>query len=353
MLYDSQNMNPLFQLEIGKPGSSFAFEIARKIGLSEEILQKATEKIGTDHVDFDRSLRQINRDKHYWETKRKKIRKVEKILDNTAEDYEAELKETQKQRKEILKKAKEEADAILKGVNKRIENTIDEIKKAQAEKEKTKQARENLVQLKKDIDRKISGNDEHILRKITKLREREERRNKHRPEEFKKPIREEKKETQIELKKGDKVRIKGQDTIGDLIEINNKNTVVAFGQLITTLPRKNVEQLSNNEAKKLNKNRYSKSSLLSANFAEKRVTFKSEIDIRGQRVEEAISKIQTFIDEAIIFEVGQLRILHGKGHGILKQSIREYLRAEPMIRNYKDEHVDFGGAGITVVNLAL
>ncbi len=353
MLYDSQNMNPLFQLEIGKPGSSFAFEIARKIGLPEDILQKATEKIGTEHVDFDRSLRQINRDKHYWETKRKKIRKVEKILDNTAEDYEAELKETQKQRKAILKKAKEEADLLLKGVNKRIENTIDEIKKAQAEKEKTKQARENIIQLKKDIDRKVSGNDEHLTRKIDKLRQREKKRNQHRPEEYKKPIYKEKIKEEIELKQGDKVRIKGQDTVGDLIEINNKNAVVAFGQLITTVSRKNVERLSNSEVKKIDKKKYSKSSLLTANFSEKRFTFKSEIDIRGQRVEEAISKIQSFIDEAIMFEVGQLRILHGKGHGILKQSIREYLRAEPMVRNYKDEHVDFGGAGITVVNLAL
>jgi len=353
MLYDSQNMNPLFQLEIGKPGSSFAFEIARKIGLPEDILQKATEKIGTEHVDFDRSLRQINRDKHYWETKRKKIRKVEKILDNTAENYEAELKATQKQRKEILKKAKEEADAILKGVNKRIENTIDEIKKAQAEKEKTKQARENLTQIRKEIDRKITDSNDQISQKLVKLRQREEQRDKHRPEEFKKTIQQEKTEMEIELMKGDKVRIKGQDTIGDLIEINKKNAVVAFGQLITTLPRKNVERLSNNEAKKFDKKGYSKSSLLTANFSEKRLTFKSEIDIRGQRVEEAISKIQSFIDEAIMFEVGQLRILHGKGHGILKQSIREYLRAEPMVRNYKDEHVDFGGAGITVVNLAL
>ncbi|MCK5730508.1 MAG: Smr/MutS family protein [Draconibacterium sp.] len=354
MLYDSQNMNPLFQLEIGKPGSSFAFEIARKIGLPEEILEKATDKVGKDHIDFDRNLRQINRDKHYWETKRKKIRKVEKILDNTAEDYEAELKETQKLRKAILKKAKEEADAILKGVNKRIENTIDEIKKAQAEKEKTRQARENIVELKKDVDRKITSSDEQISNKLKKLRQREERRNQHRPEEYKKPVQQKQEEVvETELKKGDKVRIIGQDTIGDLIEINSKNAVIAFGQLITTTSVKKIERLSNSEAKKIDKKRYSKSSLLTANFSEKRLTFKSEIDIRGQRVEEAISKIQAFIDEAIMFEVAQLRILHGKGHGILKQSIREYLRAEPMIRNYKDEHVDFGGAGITVVNLAL
>jgi DNA mismatch repair protein MutS2 len=353
MLYDSQNMNPLFQLEIGKPGSSFAFEIARKIGLPEDILDMATDKVGKDHIDFDRNLRQINRDKRYWETKRQKIRKVEKILDSTAEDYETELKNIQKERKEILKKAKEEADALLKGVNKRIENTIHEIKKAEAEKEKTRQARENLVELKKDVDRKTTSDDEQIAHKLKKLREREERRDKHRPEEYKKPIQEIPEEKKTELQKGDKVRIKGQSTIGDVIEINSKNVVVAFGQLMTTLPRKNVERLSNNEAKKLNSKRRTSPTVLSASFTEKRLTFKPEIDIRGQRVEEAIRKIQEFIDEAIMFEASQLRILHGKGHGILKESIRDYLRSEPMVRNYKDEHVDFGGAGITVVNLAL
>ena len=353
MLYDSQNMNPLFQLEIGKPGSSFAFEIARKIGLPEEILEKATEKVGKDHIDFDRNLRQINRDKRYWETKRQKIRKVEKILDEMAENYEAELKETKKLRKEVLAKAKEEADNLLSGVNKKIENTIQEIRKTQAEKEKTKKAREELGQLKKLVDQKSNSDDKFIQDKIEKLRQKEKKRNQRRPEDLKKPVTIAELEERIELKSGDKVQIKGQNTVGDLIEINDKNAVVAFGQLITTLPRKQIERLSNNEAKKLEKSKSSVSSSLTQNFSQRRLTFKSEIDIRGQRVEEAISKIQEFIDEAIMFEVAQLRILHGKGHGILKESIRNFLRSEPMVRSYKDEHVDFGGAGITVVNLAL
>jgi len=353
MLYDAQHMNPLFKLEIGKPGSSFAFEIARQIGLPEGILDKATEKVGKDHIDFDRNLRQINRDKRYWETKRMKIRKVEKILDSTAESYQNELEEIQKQRKEILKKAKEEADALLKDVNKRIENTIREIKKAQADKEKTREAREKLDDLKKEIGEKTAGDDGKISKKMEKLRQREQNRNKHRPDEYKKPIPKEKLEERIEMRPGDKVRLKGQDTIGDLIEINEKNAVVAFGQLMTTIPRKDLERISNNEAKKLQKNRGGRASVLTENFSQRRLNFKPEIDIRGQRVEEAIAHITEFIDEAIMFEVGQLRILHGKGHGILKQTIRDYLRAEPMVRSYKDEHVDFGGAGITVVNLAL
>ncbi len=353
MLYDSQNMNPLFQLEIGKPGSSFAFEIARKIGLPEDILEKATEKVGKDHIDFDRNLRQINRDKRYWETKRMKIRKVEKILDDTAENYQSELNEIQKQRKEILKKAKEEADALLKDVNKRIENTIREIKTAQADKEKTREAREELEALKKEVGKKSTVVDEKIHAKINQLKLREEERNKRRPEEEKKPIAKEKLEERIEMRPGDKVRIKNQDTIGDLIEVNEKNAVVAFGQLMTTIPRQNIERISNNEAKKIDKKKYTRPSVLGENFSERRMNFKPEIDIRGQRVEEAIAKITEFIDEAIMFEASQLRILHGKGHGILKETIREYLRAEPMVRSFKDEHVDFGGAGITVVNLAL
>ncbi|SHF90398.1 DNA mismatch repair protein MutS2 [Mariniphaga anaerophila] len=355
MLYDAQNMNPLFQLEIGKPGSSFAFEIARKIGLPEKILEKATEKIGKKHIDFDRNLRKINRDQRYWEIKREKIRKVEKILDNMAANYETELKETQKQRKEIIKKAREDAENLLSGVNKQIENTILEIKKAQAEKEKTKDARKKLEKLKSEVVKSSSADDDQsISAKMDKLRRREEKRNKKRPVDSKKDIGKKKPEKQVELKPGDKVRIAGQQTIGDLIELNDKNAVVAFGQLITTLPRKQVERLSNNEAKKVDKEKRSgNGTRLLSNFSERRLTFKPEIDIRGQRAEEAIPKIQEFIDEAIMFEVAELRILHGKGHGILKETIRSYLRSEPMVKSMKDEHVDFGGAGITVVTLAL
>ncbi|HPE77074.1 MAG TPA: Smr/MutS family protein, partial [Draconibacterium sp.] len=352
MLYDSQNMNPLFQLEIGKPGSSFAFEIARKIGLPEDILANATEKIGKDHIDFDRNLRQINRDKRYWESKREKIRRVEKMLDEMAATYETELKETQKQRKEILKKTKEEAEILLSGVNKKIENTIHEIKKEQAEKEKTKQAREKLVVLKNEIIEKTTSDDSFIDKKIKKLQEREKNRNQRRPEKSKPVVSKPEPEEEPELQAGDKVRITGQNTVGDLIEINKKNAVIAFGQLITTLPADQIERVSNNEAKRIEKNRNAGKSRLISGLSEKRLTFKSEIDIRGKRAEEAISIIQEFIDEAIMFNVSQLRILHGKGNGILKEIIRNYLKTEPAIVSFKDEHVDFGGAGITVINLS-
>ncbi|GAB1454618.1 hypothetical protein MASR2M47_46740 [Draconibacterium sp.] len=154
------------------------------------------------------------------------------------------------------------------------------------------------------------------------------------------------------MQPGDKVRITGQNTVGDLIEINKKNAVIAFGQLITTIPAEQIERLSNNEAKRVGKNSSAGKSRLVSGLSEKRLTFKPEIDIRGKRAEEAISIIQEFIDEAIMFDVNQLRILHGKGNGILKEIIRNYLKTEPAISSFKDEHVDFGGAGITVVNFA-
>jgi DNA mismatch repair protein MutS2 len=351
MLYDSQNMNPLFQLEIGKPGSSFAFEIARKIGLPEDILANATEKIGKDHIDFDRNLRKINRDMRYWESKREKIRKVEKMLDEMAANYETELKETQKQRKEIMKKAKEEAEILLSGVNKKIENTIHEIRIEQAEKVKTKKARENIETLKHEIIQKTASDDSFIDQKIKKLQERENKRNQRRPEKPKHIVVKREIEEEPELQPGDKVRITGQHTVGDLIEINKKNAVIAFGQLITTIPAEQIERVSNNEAKRIEKNRNTGKSRLAAGLSEKRLTFKSEIDIRGKRAEEAISIIQEFIDEAIMFDVNQIRILHGKGNGILKEIIRNYLKTEPAISSFKDEHVDFGGAGITVIDL--
>jgi DNA mismatch repair protein MutS2 len=266
--------------------------------------------------------------------------------------YQTELEETKKLRKEIMKKAREDAEALLAGVNKRIENTILEIKKAQAEKERTKLARQSLEDLKKEVNDTSGDHDVQLDMKMEKLRQQEEKRNQLRPEELKKEVAKKPPDKKEILKPGDKVRIMGQNTIGELIEINEKNAIVAFGQLITTIPHNQVERLSNNEAKKAEKSYRQSGSRLLSNYSERKLNFKSEIDVRGKRAEEAISKIQEFIDEAIMFEVTQLRILHGKGHGILKETIRNYLRAEPMIQSFKDEHVDFGGAGITVINLA-
>jgi DNA mismatch repair protein MutS2 len=275
------------------------------------------------------------------------------MLDEMAANYETELKETQKQRKEIMKKAREEAEILLLGVNKKIENTIHEIKKEQAEKEKTKQARAKLEFLKNEVIEKTTADDNSIDKKIKKLQEREKARNQHRPEKPKHIAAKPEKIEEPGLQPGDKVRIIGQTNVGDLIEINKKNAVIAFGQLMTTVPANHIERVSSNEAKRIEKNRNTGKSRLASGLSEKRLTFKSEVDIRGKRAEEAIQIIQEFIDNAIMFDVHQLRVLHGKGNGILKEIIRNYLSTEPMVSSYKDEHVDFGGAGITVISLAL
>ena len=349
MLYDSHQMEPLFQLQIGKPGSSFAFEIARKIGMPESILQDATDKVGADHIHFDKHLRDIVRDKRYWESKRQKIRKVERHLDELSEKYEIDLSDLSKQRKQIINDAKEEAARVLAEANKKVENTIREIRENQADKEKTKVIRQQLSQYKEKIDQTEKQDDEWINKKIKKLREKEEKRNQQRPEKPDKKVVPKKERAEFEL--GDQVKIEGQHGVGEILEIGEKNVVVAFGQLRTSVSRKKLQLISNNEAKKELRGTNKTLPNIHRKLFEKRNNFKPEIDIRGQRAEEAISNIQVFIDEAIMLDVHELRILHGKGNGILREVIREFLGAEPIIKSFRDEHVQFGGAGITIVEI--
>ena len=350
MMYDSAKMEPLFQLDIGKPGSSFAFEIARKIGLPESILQMATEKIGKDHINFDKHLRDIVRDKRYWETKREKIRKVEKSLDELAGKYETDLGQLEKQRKEILLKAKQEAERILAEANKRIENTIFEIRESQADKEKTKQIRAKLTEFKLEVQESADVPDEFIDKKIQKLKEKESHRNEKRAvrkETVQKVIVQEPEVWKI----GDKVLMTGNQNVGEILELNDKNAVVAFGQLRTSVSRDKLQKITNNEAKKVQRTYNQTLPNINKGLSEKRLNFKTEIDVRGQRGEEAVQTIQAFIDDAIMLDFSELRILHGKGNGILKEMIRNYLKSEPIVKSVRDEHVQFGGAGITVVEL--
>jgi DNA mismatch repair protein MutS2 len=350
MMYDSAKMEPLFQLDIGKPGSSFAFEIARKIGLPESILQMATEKIGKDHINFDKHLRDIVRDKRYWETKREKIRKVEKSLDELAGKYETDLGQLEKQRKEILLKAKQEAERILAEANKRIENTIFEIRESQADKEKTKLIRAKLTEFKLEVQEITDVPDEFIDKKIQKLKEKESHRNEKRAvrkETVPKVIVPEPEVWII----GDKVLMTGNQNVGEILELNEKNAVVAFGQLRTSVSRDRLQKITNNEAKKVQRTYNQTLPNINKGLSEKRLNFKTEIDVRGQRGEEAVQTIQSFIDDAIMLDFSELRILHGKGNGILKEMIRNYLKSEPIVKSVRDEHVQFGGAGITVVEL--
>ena len=350
MMYDSHRMEPLFQLQSGEPGSSFAFEIARKIGLPEEILQDATNKIGVDHIDFDKHLRDIVRDKRYWESKRQKIRQEEKRLDELSATYETGLAETKKLRKEILDKAKREAEEIVSGANKIIERTIRDIKEADAEKERTQEARQRLEEFKAEISKK-EEDDDRILRKMEKLKRQKVLRSEQPPK-----VEEKKKEVVIpkkapaEIAIGGWVRLLGQDTIGEVLEIKLNKITVAFGHLRSVVDRNKLESVSHTEAKrtKVVNNTIGR---INQEIGERKLVFKPNIDVRGMRAEEALQKIREFVDEAIMVDVSELRILHGKGNGILRELIQNYLRTEPAVKNCRDEHVQFGGSGITIVEL--
>jgi DNA mismatch repair protein MutS2 len=355
MMYDSQRMEPLFQLEIGKPGSSFAFEIARKIGLPEDILQAATDRIGVDHIDFDKHLRDIVRDKRYWESKRQKIRQEEKRLEELSATYETGLAETKKLRKEILDKAKREAEEILSGSNRMIEKTIREIKEADAAKERTLEARQKLEEFKEAVSRKGENEDDQILRKMEKLKQKQIRRSEPSPRvEVQKEVR--KKEVVVQRKApllievGGYVRLPDQDTLGEVLEIKGDNITVAFGHLRSVVNRKKLSPVSRAEIKRT-KVENKTIGRINQEIGERKLVFKPNIDVRGMRAEEALQKIREFVDEAVMIDVNELHILHGKGNGILRELIQNYLRTEPAVKNCRDEHVQFGGSGITIVEL--
>lgn len=344
MLYDRHLMQPLFKLSIGNPGSSFAVEIARKIGLPEDVIADASAKVGSDYIDMDKYLQDIVRDKRYWESKRQNIRQQEKKLEEVTSRYEQDLEEVNKQRKEIMREAKAEAQRILSEANARIENTIREIKEAQAEKEQTKLARKTLEEFKTTVNSTDEGNDQ-LARKMAKLKERKERKKDKQPAPsqpvFNKEV----------IAAGDNVRLKGQLSAGTVMEIQGKQAVVAFGMIKSTLKLEQLEKVSKGQIKREVQKSTFVSSQTFDDMHEKKLNFKLEIDVRGMRGDEALQTVTYFMDDAIQVGAGRVRILHGTGTGILRQLIREYLHTVPGVKHYQDEHVQFGGAGITVVEL--
>ena len=352
MLYDRHEMRALFQLQIGNPGSSFAVEIARKIGLPEEVIADASEIVGSEYIQSDKYLQDIVRDKRYWETKRQNIRKREKQMEETIARYEREIAELEQNRREILKKAREDAERLLQESNAKIENTIRTIKESQAEKERTRQTRQELENFRRQVqEREKAELEEKIARKMESLREKQERK------KNKKAKAQQAAAAQPVLPKpspittGEYVRIKGQNTVGQVLEINDKNAVVMFGLMKTNVK---TERLERTEAPKQS-NTPSKTTFVSnetqEHMHEKRLNFKQDIDVRGMRGDEAIQAVTYFIDDAILVGVGRVRILHGTGNGILRTLIRQYLATVPGVAHFQDEHVQFGGAGITVVDL--
>lgn len=351
MLYDRHEMRALFQLQIGNPGSSFAVEIARKIGLPEDVIADASEIVGSEYIQSDKYLQDIVRDKRYWETKRQNIRRREKQMEETIARYERELEELDRSRKEILKKAKEDAGRLLEESNARIENTIRTIKEAQAEKERTREVRQDLADFRRQVEEADkAAMEEKIARKMDRLREKQERRKERKERQGNEPS----VQPVVKVKPigaGDYVRIKGQTSVGQVMELNGKNAVVMFGLMKTNVK---ADRLERADAPKQT-NTMAKATFVSSEtqdrMYEKKLNFKQDIDVRGMRGDEAVQAVTYFIDDAILVGVSRVRILHGTGSGILRTLIRQYLATVPGVADFKDEHVQFGGAGITVVDL--
>ncbi|MBO1362888.1 Smr/MutS family protein [Prevotella sp. A2931] len=371
MLYDRHEMRPLFQLAIGRPGSSFAIEIARKIGLPEEVIQDASEIVGNDYIQSDKYLQDIVRDKRYWENKRQSIHQREKDMEKTISRYEAEIEALEKSRKEIMQKARQQAEELLKESNKRIENTIREIKEHQAEKEETRKIRQELKAFEENIliEKTQEENDEAIARKIEQIKQRRERsanRKKNKAnqeaqaaEAIRKgaTLRQEKHEEDSPLQIGDTVRIKGLKSVGKIENIEGKMASVIFGDMRTKMKVDRLELAANQKTEESPAERLAGQMAYQVSRATRdtidvhKNNFHQDLDVRGMRGDEALSAVQYFIDDAILVGMQQVRILHGKGNGILRQLIRQYLSTVPNVTNFRDEHVQFGGAGITVVEL--
>lgn len=352
MLYDRHMMQALFQLQIGNPGSSFAVEIARKIGLPEDVIADASNLVGSEYINADKYLQDIVRDKRYWEGKRQSIRQREKQMEDTIERYQKEMEELQKSRKEIIRKAKEEAEHLLQESNARIENTIRTIKEAQADKEKTRLVRQELSDFRAAMDEQTSKEaEDKIAQKMQKLQEKQNRKKEKKSVDNPTAL-QQKVPKIVPIAVNDYVKLKGQTTVGQVLEINGKNAVVAFGSIKTTVKTDRLERSNVSPQKQ----EPAKSTFVSTQthdqMYEKKLNFKQDIDVRGMRGDEALQAVTYFIDDAILVGMDRVRILHGTGTGILRSIIRQYLDTVSGVRHFADEHVQFGGAGITVVDLA-
>ncbi|MCH5169409.1 MAG: Smr/MutS family protein [Prevotellaceae bacterium] len=367
MLYDRQQMAALFQLQIGNPGSSFAVEIARKIGIPEDVIADATELVGQEYVNADKYLLDITRDKRYWEGKRQTIHSQEKQMVQTIKQYEDEIEELRGKRKEIIREAKAEADKIIAAANAQIENTIREIREAQADKERTRSARQQLQTFREEVGQMSQEELDAFVEK--KRRQIEERRKRHAERQAEKKRKAQKEEqTRHSLQNtggsasskaqgafatdsfsvGDSVRIKGQMSVGIISTIKGKQATVTFGMMRTLIDIKRLERCDEkpkaDTAPTVIVSRQTQDSI-----RQKHLDFRQEIDVRGMRADEALQAVTYFIDDALLVNASRVRILHGTGTGALRQVLRQYLATIPGIASARDEDVRFGGAGITVV----
>jgi DNA mismatch repair protein MutS2 len=363
----------LFQLSIGQPGSSFAIEIARKTGIPEEVISDASDIVGSDYIQSDKYLQDIVRDKRYWEGKRQTIHQHEKSLEGHIQRYETNLEEIERERKAILNRAKEQAEALLVEANRKIENAIREIKEAQAEKEQTRLIREELQQFREQVqndDTRGLMSEEDFAKRLQKMEDRKARKAKRKAEKdgqqkaisekLAERARSSREDPNRPFEKGDSVRIKGTNSIGEIETVQGKQATVIFGGLRSKVKLEQLErsaQMRNEKGEMRNAaDKYAHlaiqtSHMTRATMEDRRQNFHQDLDVRGMRGDEAVDTVMHFIDDAILIGLSRVRILHGTGSGILRQLIRQYLATVPNVVKAKDEHVQFGGAGITVVDL--
>lgn len=342
MLYDRQHLQPTFQLSIGSPGSSFALDIASKIGLPKDVIASAKEIAGSEMVNLDKYLSEISRDRRYWANKRLSIKEKENKLGSLIDNYETSMDELKHQRGKIIKEAKKEAEEIIAGANAKIERTILEIRNAQAEKEKTRKLRQELIDYQKNVSKQ--GDDEKIpgIKTI-----KSGKKSKKSGSEGKKVSDPSKDQT---FNVGDYVKMEGSGIPGSILSINDGKAEVAFGSLRTVIALSKLKK-TQKPKETLSSQKPTVTSDTDRNSRERQLNFSTELDVRGMRGDEAIQALYYFMDDAVQFNASRVRILHGTGHGILKTLIREQLRSNPNVADFHDEDVRFGGAGITVVNL--
>ncbi|MCA1756451.1 MAG: Smr/MutS family protein [Bacteroidales bacterium] len=362
MLYDTHLMQPLFRLETGRPGSSFAFEIARKIGLPGPILDDAAARVGEENVDFDRHLKDLLRDKRYWENKRQEIRIRNNKLQETIDRYEEQMSEIKAERRRIVEKAREEAETLLGETNRRIENTIREIRESEAEKKRTREVRRHLEEFKNEVlSLRNQGADNEAGGALAETGSGHKAGMSEKGKQYDPRSRGKSSRQATQVKGGktsgitppgpeDIVRIEGTNTTGKIVRIEGKKVTVETDNMIVTVDISGIKKLTHDEIKAVKpvRGRFIRSD---PGLSGRKLSFKPERDVRGMRAEEAIEVVRKLVDDAAVVQYPTVRVLHGKGDGILRSVIREYLATLPVVRKFRDEHLESGGTGITVIDL--
>lgn len=366
MMFDVKNIAPMFKLEMGLPGNSFAFELARKTGLPESIIKDAESRAGEEFVGIERNLRKIARNRKALDEKLERIRNTDRTLENITDKYQKELLQIKALKKEIIDEAKKEAEDIIKGANRQVENTIKTIRESQAAKEETLEARKGLqdfmsiLAAKKEQEQKEK--DDYIEKKIRQLDARRERQQQRKVRKADAKAQQEQMELLAEqqrmdafrsapLKAGEKVRVKDNGMVGEVAKVSAKAVIVTIGNISSKMPLDKVERITSNEFKSAVKenSRPVSAVRVDSSLTERKLNFSTELDVRGERLNDAVEKVTRYIDDALMLNVSSVRIIHGKGTGVLRDELQKLLRTMPGVASAKDEHIQFGGSGVTVV----